>query len=440
MILNEYQQIIREHFDISDRNTRKFIIALEDAQQDQLLNALASSLYNKIVEKVDKIDFGTIPKSRGDITKVEGFENTVECLNIIRKMVIEYKDDTSIVDTILSSIEYIKQLKPLFLKSFTLNSNFGTTFYNLIVMAIEQSVSFMIATTIQYIKDTSTQSYEEAFDKAGYNNTKDNMLYQQLVSFNKSCASGEIDQLLRESLKNGGKLSESIDVAGIDDPEAGINTININVGAGQAGSNVKVKKEESDETHSSNEEQQCQEEDNNLDDENKVAHDCPVCNDDNQQSNDTNDEFDGCIATPTMAINGSADSVQEGTIRNIIALPFKMISYVIKFIIPMIRNITYFIFNSIVSFSDSLAVQAQLIEMNAYKLQYSTNSELDDEKKKKVIEKQLKIAAKLKSLSSKFAIDQKKAKKAAEKMAEEEAKKNKINTNDADNISSDDLF
>lgn len=445
MILNEYNQIINEYFDIHDRKTRKTIIALEDAQQNQMLAALASALYDKVVEKVDQIDFGTIPKSRGDITKVDGFDNTVECLNIMRSMVVEYKENTEIVDTVLTSINNIKQSKNLFMKAFSLNAEFGITLYNLLVMAIEQSVSFLIAVTIQYIKDPSSQNYEVALDKAAYNNARDNMLYEQLYNFNKSYASGEVDEILREVIKNGGKLKESVDVSGIDDPEAGVNTININVGGGQAGSNFKIK-----------------------------PHRPPFINNDAikdvamARGNYSDDDEVESEPTPTMAVNGGTDitapgsdmevtqpveevAITAGTVAAIIALgaggvaaAFKGIKWLIKVMIPMMRNITYFVINSIVSFSDSLAVQAQFIELNAYKLQYSTNSNLDEEKKKKVVEKQLKIASKLKAISSKFAINDKKAKKNAKKMIEDEKKK-KSTIDDLkdrlpDDISSDDLF
>ena len=78
MILNEFQSIVNEYFDVvHDDATRKCIVALEDSEQSQLLSALASALYDKVVGKVYEIDFGTIPKSRGDITKVDGYENTV---------------------------------------------------------------------------------------------------------------------------------------------------------------------------------------------------------------------------------------------------------------------------------------------------------------------------------------------------------------------------
>jgi uncharacterized UPF0160 family protein len=123
MFKHEYDQLIREHFDLTDSYTRKYITSLkEDAQQDQLLNALSSALYEKIVSKVDDIDFGTIPLSRGDITKVQGFASTEECLNIIRNLVIQYKQNPTIVDVVISAVNNIIERKALFIKGYALNA------------------------------------------------------------------------------------------------------------------------------------------------------------------------------------------------------------------------------------------------------------------------------------------------------------------------------
>ena len=53
MILNDYYELIRENFNLSDSKTRQCIIALEDAEQNQVLSALANALYDKIIKKVD---------------------------------------------------------------------------------------------------------------------------------------------------------------------------------------------------------------------------------------------------------------------------------------------------------------------------------------------------------------------------------------------------
>ena len=74
MILNDYDIIIKENFNLFDAPTRRMIVALDEKEQTQLLSALSNSLYKKITSDMDKIDFGTIPRSRGDITKVERFD------------------------------------------------------------------------------------------------------------------------------------------------------------------------------------------------------------------------------------------------------------------------------------------------------------------------------------------------------------------------------
>ena len=180
MVLNEYNSLFSEHFDLYDQPTRKCILALEDAEQDQLLTALASALYDKVVEKADKIDFGTIPTSRGDITKVEGFANTEECLKIMRTLVNEYKEDPFVIDTVITAVENIKNRKAKFMKAYSLNIELPMLTYNLITLAIEQSVSFLISVCIQYIKDPASEDVAAALDKVAYNNTRDNLLYQNL--------------------------------------------------------------------------------------------------------------------------------------------------------------------------------------------------------------------------------------------------------------------
>ena len=431
-ILNDYQQLIREYFDISDTKTRKTIVALEDTEQTQLLAALSSALYDKIMEKVDDIDFGTIPRSRGDITKVEGFENTMECLSIIRRIVTEYKENPEIVDTVLTAVENIRSRKTLFSKAFALNANFPIMLYNLIVLSIEQSVSFLIATCIQYIKDPASQSLNAALDKVAYNNTRDNLLYQQLFDFNKACAQKDFDDTLYGMLKNI-KFNESF--GEFEDTGAGVNSIVINVGktAIGAGPEKQNHSEEKDKSKCYNSEE--------------------------QKSSSLNIGFSDFENEPErmpqdyeqVPINGAGEilgdeSIEEGIGKEVFnsldktgkiigiaglvllgsSIALKTVRFVLKSLIPIIRNCTYFLISSQVKLSDALAVQAQLIEANAYKLQYSANSDLDDESKKKVVAKQLKIAEKLKKWSNRFAIDSNKAKRETKKMVEDDSRQKNI--------------
>ena len=75
MILKEqWNNIITEHFDIFDTNTRKILLSINEAEdRNMVLSSLSAKLYNIIVEKSTEIDFGDIPKSKGDISKIPHF-------------------------------------------------------------------------------------------------------------------------------------------------------------------------------------------------------------------------------------------------------------------------------------------------------------------------------------------------------------------------------
>lgn len=202
MINNEYDRIIRENFDLSDNYTRRYIASLhEDAQQEQLLHALSLALYESIVAKVDEIDFGTIPLSRGDITKVEGFNGTVECLNIMRQLVLEYKQNPAVVDVVLTAIENVKERKSLFIKGYALDAEFPMLMYNLIVLCIERATSLMIATCIQFIKDPASTTPKKALYTVAYKKTMEDVMFKQLMCFNNLCKNKEFDKMLDTSMK-----------------------------------------------------------------------------------------------------------------------------------------------------------------------------------------------------------------------------------------------
>ena len=199
---NIYDQLVRENFNLSDRYTRKYIIALEDAGQEQLIAALSNALYDKIVSKIVDIDFGTIPMSRGDITKVEGYDNTVECLNIMRRLVLEYRQNPAVVDVVLTAIANVKERKGKFIKAYSLNIELPMVIYNTIVLSIERSVSLLISTCMQFIKDPGTTTPKAALDKVAYNNTMDDVLFKQLINFNNMCNNKSLDKVIDELLKN----------------------------------------------------------------------------------------------------------------------------------------------------------------------------------------------------------------------------------------------
>lgn len=211
----KYQGIIKEYFDMSDRQTMKTLMGINEADQNTVLTQLTSKLYNMIIGKVDSIDFGTIPSTKGDITKLDNYSQLVECVEIIEKLLIEYKQETTSTQTIKASINNIISRKDLFEKGFKLNLEFPMLTYSTLVLSIVASISFLISSCIEYIKDINEDSFNVILDRIAVGKSKNGLLFKNLDRFNKSCSSGEFDKVLEYVQKAGTNNLIGIDIVSI---------------------------------------------------------------------------------------------------------------------------------------------------------------------------------------------------------------------------------
>ncbi len=354
MICTEFEIVMREHMNYSDRATVRAISEATDENQSQILTALTSKLYDLIVAKADKIDYSTIAKSKGDITKVQNYDQLIECVDLIHGIVVEYKESTSSIDTVSTAIENIKKRTGEFRKAFAIGSPIPTLLYNNIVLSIVNSVSFMIATCIEYIKSPNANNFDIALDTVAYKQAMNHLLFRSLQDFNKGCMSNDFDNTLKFCL-----AKRIISEAVIEDDE------------------------EDDKPFFTPEEIESGDE--------VVIHD---------------------VKEKTMS---------EGVIADVISGGARALVFIIKCFVPIIRNIVYYIYNTRQTVSDYFTIQAQMLEMNAYKLQYNNN--IDEERRKKAYEKQMKIASKFRNIANKFAIEDSTAKKKAIDMQNADAKK-----------------
>lgn len=205
-----FDKVLKEHFDTSDRRTMKTLLSLNETEQNQAMVALASKLYQKILDKVDDIDFGTIPASKGDITKIGNYQEMIECLDIIGDIITNFKQNTAQIDTIEQAIENMKASRKTWEKAFAINCELVMTFYNTICLSIVSSVSLLISSSIDFIsKPGEVKSFEISFDHVAYSKSKDKLLFQNLEKFNRSYAKGEVDKLMSTIVKTNASLKES---------------------------------------------------------------------------------------------------------------------------------------------------------------------------------------------------------------------------------------
>lgn len=205
----EYMQIVSEVYDLSDYNTKKKVLFCNEAQKVSNIEHIVGKLYDHIKENCDAIDFGSIPRSHGIITRIDNYQQLIDCISTIRSLVESYKEDPKIVDCISTSLSNIQNRERIFTKAFALNIEFPMMIYNTTVLSIVSGISLLITSSIEYIKN-GHDSFTMAFDKASYVRTKDHVLYQYLEQFNATCKNGSLDKAMEECIKRNA-VTESVE-------------------------------------------------------------------------------------------------------------------------------------------------------------------------------------------------------------------------------------
>lgn len=319
---DDWNSIVMKHFDLRDDLTRKTLITINEADQSQVATHLANKFYQIIIKNVADIDYGQIPESKGDFTKIPNYMELMEALDTMNGLLVEFKSPSKHLDCIYKAIDNMKKYKNMFMKAFSLKCELPIIFYNTMAVSIISATSLFISTTVEYIK-TPEGSYEITLAKTSKSKTFNALLYRNLEKFNKACKTNEFEKAMN----------------------------------GMMTTHVKV-----------------------------------------------------------------AESVQS--VNEISLAPFIVLSLV-TFIIPLLHQLTLFIYNMRQKVSDYLDMQSDIIKLNAEKVQY--NRTKTEEQKEKIRNKQLKIADRLKSIANVLAIKSAKAEKDAEKqIAEDNDKKYKI--------------
>ena len=156
------------------------------------LNKNTDKIYQKITMNITDIDFGSIPDSEGDITKIENYELLVDALQDLEDLYTRYRhrQNLTLIYVVKDAIENVKANKGLFIKAFAARADLPMMRYNTVVLSIVASISFLISATatIEFFVDPKTKNLNLAIDSAVLKgNSNDKLLLDNLFKFNKLC-------------------------------------------------------------------------------------------------------------------------------------------------------------------------------------------------------------------------------------------------------------
>ena len=176
--------------DMNDKETRLTCTVINEAEQDELIRNITDKIYQKITMNITDIDFGSIPDSEGDITKIENYELLVDALQDLEDLYTRYRhrQNLTLIYVVKDAIENVKANKGLFIKAFAARADLPMMRYNTVVLSIVASVSFLISATIEFFIDPKTKNLNLAIDSAVLKgNSNDKLLLDNLFKFNKLC-------------------------------------------------------------------------------------------------------------------------------------------------------------------------------------------------------------------------------------------------------------
>lgn len=200
-----FNKMVREFFDISDHNTRKILVSVDEEDQNMVLHSLTDKLYDIIVNKAQTIDYGPIPDTKGEFEKMPNYPKLRECVKVIHDILVQYKQDTDPVDEIDVAMDNLINRTDMFRKCYMSNVEFGIFTYQTIAMAVIASTSLMISASIDFIKNPENETYRASIDRVGYNKAKNHLLFDNLKRFNIICKDKSFDRAMDNIIRESGK-------------------------------------------------------------------------------------------------------------------------------------------------------------------------------------------------------------------------------------------
>lgn len=204
---NEYINIINEYVDIHSKDSL-LLLKLNENEKEKVLDKIAVNIYDSVNKIIDKVDYGDIPDSKGDITKLSSYKDIKETATNIRALLLSYPGmDLTYINELNHVLTNVEILKPQFELGFRADIDMIKFLYNNIVMAIMGYTSELLNICIDYI--VSPETNDSDIHKAN------GILYKNINSFNRYCESGKMKKLLSALIREKEDVKSFVGFVGV---------------------------------------------------------------------------------------------------------------------------------------------------------------------------------------------------------------------------------
>lgn len=173
------------------------IHALTESEVKQINNAMITNLYKSALDK-GYVNFDSIPDSKGDITKYEGYDNLVGSINLLKELSNKGNIKIKEIDILETSVMNIRTYKTQFERGFALGHEFVVMEYNALVYACLEATSTLISSYVDFVKKVDKTEFKIIKGK-GLNG---NLCLKNLELFNNSVKKGDFNKMMSHLLQS----------------------------------------------------------------------------------------------------------------------------------------------------------------------------------------------------------------------------------------------
>jgi len=162
---------------------------LTESDKNEISKDLVARVYKSIKDKTLQIDYSFIEKSKGDITKIQNYADLEGSINYLQNM---YNNDTNApkeINDLKKTLNNLKRYTRDFTTGYKKKNELVMFYYNNVVASLISATSFIIATSVDYIKDTM-KDMRPVFKANLSKNKSANLFLENIRSFNSMVTKG----------------------------------------------------------------------------------------------------------------------------------------------------------------------------------------------------------------------------------------------------------
>lgn len=171
------------------------IVGVTESDAVKIDSALISKMYTAALDKT--VDFGSIPESKGDITKFEGYTSTMETIKLLEELSKKQRVDIPELEDIRKAITHVEAERQLYMKGYAANRGIVIMTYNSIVMAILDALSHTLSSYVEFVRTPSSTE----FKLVKSTNNRYTASFDAIRAYNKAAESGDVRKVLSEGVK-----------------------------------------------------------------------------------------------------------------------------------------------------------------------------------------------------------------------------------------------